>query len=62
MQYNKSKLHFTSYSIGDLEWITSPSRGKQVSRSFCPQWMGPFKVVKLSDVVYKVIDHMEGRM
>ena len=27
-------------------WITRPSRGKQVSRSFCPQRMRLYKVVK----------------
>ena len=54
-QYNKSKLHFTPYSVGDLVWITRPSGGKQISRSFCPRWMEPYKVVeKISDVVYKV--------
>ena len=54
-EQSKSKLHFTPYSVGDLVWITRPSGGKQVSRSFCPRGMGPYKVVKkISDVVYKV--------
>ena len=36
-------------------WITRPSGGKEVSRSFCPRWMGPHKVVKkISNVVYRV--------
>ena len=62
-QYNKSKLHFTPYSVGDLVWITRPSGVKQVSRSFCPRWMGPYKVVKkISDVVYKVRRPYGGSM
>ena len=55
IQYNKSKIHFTPYSVGDLVWIARPSGGKQVSRSFCPRWTEPYKVVKkIPDIVYKV--------
>ena len=35
-QYNRSKLHFTSYHVGDLVWIVRPSGGKQTSRSPSP--------------------------
>ena len=62
-QYNKSKLHFTPYSVGDLVWITRPSGGKQVSRSFCPRWMGPYKFFKnIFDVDTGFVDHIGGRM
>jgi transposase InsO family protein len=54
-QYNRKRVVFHNYEVGDLVWLKKMTRKKGCSRTLATRWEGPFVVVqKVSEVVYLV--------